>query len=147
MPGDYEVGHGRPPKGTRFRKGQSGNPKGRPKGSRNISTDAKEMLNQKVPIVVDGKRKKVTVQLANLMRLMEKALSGDIKAMTQVQALAERFNDDPDPVATGHISEPDQEILKRFLDKNSTPRMPDSADADAAKSVADQEQDDDAWLR
>jgi hypothetical protein len=35
LPASYEVGYGKPPASTRFRKGQSGNPKGRPKGSRN----------------------------------------------------------------------------------------------------------------
>jgi hypothetical protein len=32
---DDAVGYGRPPKATRFRKGESGNPRGRPKGSKN----------------------------------------------------------------------------------------------------------------
>jgi Family of unknown function (DUF5681) len=32
MAGDYEVGYGKPPARSRFSKGQSGNPKGRPKG-------------------------------------------------------------------------------------------------------------------
>ena len=32
---NYEVGYGKPPAETRFKKGQSGNPRGRPKGSRN----------------------------------------------------------------------------------------------------------------
>ena len=32
---DYEVGYGKPPKSSRFKKGKSGNPKGRPKGAKN----------------------------------------------------------------------------------------------------------------
>jgi hypothetical protein len=34
----YDVGYGRPPEGRRFRKGESGNPKGRPRGSKNMAT-------------------------------------------------------------------------------------------------------------
>jgi len=41
---DYEVGYGRPPVHARFRPGQSGNPKGRPKGSRNKRTAMAEQI-------------------------------------------------------------------------------------------------------
>jgi hypothetical protein len=44
----YEVGYGRPPKHTRFRKGQSGNPKGRPKGAKAFNTIVRETLTTKL---------------------------------------------------------------------------------------------------
>ena len=41
---DHDAGYGKPPRHSRFKKGQSGNPKGRPRGSRNFSTDLKATL-------------------------------------------------------------------------------------------------------
>ncbi len=60
MSDDYEVGYKKPPKHTRFTKGQSGNGKGRPKGSRNFSADVKDTLKARVGLTGAGKRKKVT---------------------------------------------------------------------------------------
>ena len=66
---DYEVGRGKPPVSSRFRKGESGNPKGCPKGTRNFKTDVEEVLATRVQAVVNGKPVKVSSQLATLMRL------------------------------------------------------------------------------
>jgi hypothetical protein len=43
---DYDVGHAKPPKHTRFQPGQSGNPRGRPKGTKNLKTDLIEELGE-----------------------------------------------------------------------------------------------------
>ena len=55
---DYKVGYKRPPLHTRFRKGQSGNPRGRPRGSKNFSTLLTEALNEPVVVTEDGRRRK-----------------------------------------------------------------------------------------
>ena len=47
---DYEIGYGRPPKQTRFKPGQSGNPKGRPRGRKNVHTILEETLYRPVTI-------------------------------------------------------------------------------------------------
>ena len=52
IPCDYDVGYGKPPRHTRFKKGQSGNPRGRPSGSKNLATVLSEALNELV-IVAD----------------------------------------------------------------------------------------------
>ncbi len=41
---DYEVGYGKPPRHTRFQPGRSGNPRGRPKDTKNLKTDLIEEL-------------------------------------------------------------------------------------------------------
>ena len=45
MARDYEIGYGRPPKHTQFKKGQSGNPEGRPKGIKSLSTELDDELS------------------------------------------------------------------------------------------------------
>ena len=47
---EYQVGYGRPPRQTRFHKGRSGNPRGRPKQSKGLATMARRILNEKIVI-------------------------------------------------------------------------------------------------
>ena len=53
----YTVGKGKPPEHTRFQKGQSGNPTGRRKGSKNVATLLEQVLNERVVVTENGKRK------------------------------------------------------------------------------------------
>jgi hypothetical protein len=82
-------GYGKPPKSGQFRKGQSGNPKGRPKGVKNFQTELRTVLRSKVTVTVAGKPKLVSVVEAALMRLREKALKGDQRALEIVLGYAQ----------------------------------------------------------
>jgi hypothetical protein len=77
----FAVGYGRPPKHTQFAKGKSGNPKGRGKGVRNFETEIEEELNTRVPVTENGKRKKITKRKAIVKQLVNKAATGDQKAI------------------------------------------------------------------
>jgi Family of unknown function (DUF5681) len=77
---DYEVGYGRPPKHRQFRKGQSGNPNGRPRGSRNASTLLDEALKERVVVSEAGRRRGMTKLEAILKQLVNRAAQGDHRA-------------------------------------------------------------------
>jgi hypothetical protein len=80
--GTHKVGYGRPPISGQFPAGKCGNPKGRPKGSRSAASMARATLEQKIAITAKGVRKKMTVREVAFRRLAEKAIAGDIKALS-----------------------------------------------------------------
>ena len=119
-----EVGYGRPPKQTRFKPGQSGNPNGRPSGTRNLDTDLRDELNEVIPVRIGDRSKKVSKQRAMLMALMAKALKGDTRATVVILQMMAKFLPPDEAIATGGsaLSADDQEILKRFIDRQTETR-------------------------
>jgi len=75
------VGYGNPPEATRFKKGQSGNPKGRRKGSLNVATVFAQTLREKVVVNENGQRKTITKFEAAIKQFVNKAASGDLRAL------------------------------------------------------------------
>jgi hypothetical protein len=75
--GDYEVGYGKPPLHTRFQKGQSGNPQGRPRGSKSFETLLNRALEQLVVLRKNGR--KMTKRELMAEQLVNKAASGDYR--------------------------------------------------------------------
>ena len=93
-PGDpYEVGFAKPPKHTRFKKGQSGNPNGRPRKKPDLYLELAEVLHENVTVTVEGQPEKVTVQQALLLRLRDQALKGEIWAEKLLQKVVEAIPD------------------------------------------------------
>ena len=74
--GDYEVGYKKPPVHTRFQKGQSGNPRGRPRGSKNLSTLLIEALDKLVVVTENGKRRKIAKRELGIAQLVNKFAMG-----------------------------------------------------------------------
>jgi Family of unknown function (DUF5681) len=108
-----EVGYGRPPEATRFRKGTSGNPKGRPRGSLNVATLFIKTLRERVVINENGQRKKVTKLEAALKQLVNKSATGDLRAMRQLVELAREAEAKQNTSGTQSppIGELDQEVI------------------------------------
>jgi uncharacterized protein DUF5681 len=80
-PSDYEVGYGRPPRHTRFKKGRSGNPKGRPRGSKNLPTLLTEALNEHVIVGEYERRRKITKREVIVMQLVNRSAKADLRAI------------------------------------------------------------------
>lgn len=83
----YQVGYGKPPQASQFKKGQSGNPMGRQKGSRNLATLLDQELARPVMVTEAGKRKKYRKAELIVRMQVDKAAKGDSRAFAAIQAL------------------------------------------------------------
>ena len=101
---NYEVGHGKPPKATQFRKGQTGNPKGRTRGSENLIAVFKRYANKRVKVNDNGTVTTVSLAEAVIAQNVKAALNKDPNAMGNILRLADHageFQDSTDPKVMG----------------------------------------------
>ncbi len=80
----YDVGKGKPPKTHRFKKGKSGNPRGRPKAKKPGETSFEDLLNETVTIKKDGKNRTLTKKELILLQVVTKAAQGDYRSTVLV---------------------------------------------------------------
>lgn len=118
----YEVGKGRPPRATRWKRGQSGNPSGRPKGSRKVSAVLLDVIRQKVAVTENGKTRRIPALEVMLRRLANDAMRNDPRALKLVLSLVDRYADEPEAATRiEDILAEDQKILAQYLEKPSGP--------------------------
>jgi hypothetical protein len=120
MDGDYEVGYGKPPAKNKFKKGQSGNPKGRPKKHLDFQKQVISELKSPMTIIESGKKKKVSILEAFIKSTFAHALKGDKSSakfvMDWIKGLPkDAFVDDGNEVHTFRITAANTKAMEDFM--------------------------------
>jgi hypothetical protein len=114
-----EGGYGKPPLDSQFQPGQSGNPKGRPKGSLNVVTVLEKALREKVAITEGGRRKVITKLDAAVKQVVNKAAQGDPKAIQLLLNLTKegggRSKALPEPVDV--VVNADRQVMESLIQR------------------------------
>ena len=112
---DYEIGRSKPPRSSQFKPGQSGNPGGRKKGSRNFKTMFWEVYDSEIEISEGGRARAVPMLKAVMLRQAQEGLRGHARTMENILDRADRYSD----TDTEQIHEPpeeDEALIRRALD-------------------------------
>lgn len=128
------VGYKQPPKANQFKPGQSGNRRGRPKGSLNFSTILEKELSERVQVSENGRQKTMTKKQIIAKRLINKATEGDPKAvpivLNETRLIDER---NAQPESQGFVPLPeDLKIMQSIIDRirNTNPDTSGGADVE-----------------
>ena len=112
---NYVVGYKKPPQHTQFKKGQSGNPRGKVEGRKNYRTEFLEELGEKVTVSENGRPRKLSKQTLVIKRLVADAVNGDARARENLLRLIgqiDAFEVGSEPTAPSAAE--DAEIMARF---------------------------------
>jgi hypothetical protein len=138
----YEVGFGKPPRRNQFRKGQSGNPKGRPRGSQNFSTILAKAGRERVTVTMNGRTRQITKFEASMLQLVNKAASGDLKAIREllcwIKSLEDSEQTRPSPDV---LQESDSTVMTSILERirQSDDQAPNNLTDTVAEAVMGKE--------
>ena len=106
-PNTYDVGYCKPPKATQFKKGQSGNPRGRRNPARTARELLMKILNQRMSVRQDGEVTRMSSLEVIFNSIVRQAMKGDSRAIAQLMRLRQELNvDGPEPGQYGVLVVP-----------------------------------------
>jgi Family of unknown function (DUF5681) len=113
---DYEVGYGKPPRQTRFRKGQSGNPRGRSPGTKNLKTLLNDALNEPVIVTENGGHRQITKRQAIITQLVNRSATADLRAIKILLDMLRDVEGQTESAApeASAFSEADEKVLEQL---------------------------------
>ena len=117
---EYQVGYRRPPKSGQFKKGQSGNPKGRPKGSRGLEKVVLDELKAKITVNENGRSKRVKKIEVIAKQVVNKAVTGDAKSIALLMGVSQRHEEKLAAKAGSIIEtlpEEDKQVMESLMER------------------------------
>jgi Family of unknown function (DUF5681) len=114
-PDGYDVGYRKPPRTNQFRPGKSGNPRGRPKGTKNLGKVLQDALQRRVTIKENGRERKMRAQDVIISGLVNDAARRDPSAVRLIFALIDRYAAGDEREADLVFDHEDQEIIESYL--------------------------------
>jgi hypothetical protein len=127
---DYAIGYGKPPIHSRFRKGRSGNPGGRPRGKR-LATLLREALSETAMIEINGRPRRVSKGQATVALLIDRAAEADPRWMKLLLDLVQKLEIGGD--ADDDDKEVDAEKAREFLIREFDRLAGDTPEAGAVR--------------
>ena len=119
---DFKIGYRRPPKATQFAPGRSGNPKGRPKGSRSVAAILRDIIQQKIAVTENGTTRRIPVIEVTFRRLAAAAMRSDPRAIKLLLSLVDRYAASPETaLQLEAVLAEDRAILAQYLQDSARP--------------------------
>jgi Family of unknown function (DUF5681) len=116
--GEYKVGRGRPPLHTRFKKGQSGNPRGPRRRPKDLPALLVAALNEPVVVTANGEPRQITKREAVIAQLVDKSTGADLRAtktlIDMLKDIEKRGGTAPLPTAVP-LAPADEEVVENLL--------------------------------
>jgi Family of unknown function (DUF5681) len=132
MSDDDVARHKRPPRKGQFHPGQSGNPRGRPKGSKNIRTYVHELLGAKIPVIEGGKTRNIPRAQAIAIQLVNLAAKGDPKGLAAILNLTRELDEAIGQSRPGALMQiADEEVMQDIIARIRAEHPLPSADAES----------------
>jgi hypothetical protein len=130
--------HRRPPRKGQFQPGKSGNPRGRPKGAKNVRTLVEEQLAVKVTVVENGRSREISKREVMVLQLVNKATTGDLKSIAAVLDMTRDHDEDlPNAGLSVLARAEDSAVMDAIIARIRVPATPDYESADPGERAPD----------
>jgi hypothetical protein len=138
---DYDVGYGKPPVAGQFKPGQSGNPRGRKKGTLDTKTYYEQAVSAKVTVKVDGREVRMTKIEAAIHQTINKAARGDLRALVHTLEELKRLGIGLGVPDAGTAQVPVSSFYASVIERALADRTPDAAEPSADEGAAEDGED------
>jgi hypothetical protein len=114
--GDYEVGYARTPVSGRYKLGDVGNPKGRPKKMKTVGQIIDDAMMMRIKVEENGRSRTVTAQELIIFNLVRLAARSDLRAIRALFALRDHYHDSSDTTLNpSDLEAEDRKIIEEHL--------------------------------
>ncbi len=134
---DYTVGYGKPPLIRRFKSGQSGNRRGRPRGSKNRKTIVREIAHEMHAVTEDGQRRRRSTLALMLLALRNRVAEGNVRAFRAYKKYLAKYEPQETHSNAGFLVAPAELTLEEYLEKGE--KLNVKADARHAARIRESE--------